>query len=118
MRVLLATDRPSLGAALSVFLSERQVEVVGIVAQTDDLVTRARAARANVVVVDQHLGDAAVEQTVADARTGARHTPVIVLGTTQDSPSVHVLAADGFAVLGDPPDALLTLLKAVSPAGI
>ena len=118
MRVLLATDRPSLGAALSVFLSERQVEVVGIVAQADNLLARADAAHADVVVVDQHLGDAAVEQTVADARAGPRPTSVIILGASQDATSTNVFGADGFAVLGDPPDALLTLLKAVSPAGI
>ena len=116
MRVVLATDRPSLGAALTLFLSERRVEVVGVVAQTDDLIARAQDARADVVLVDQHLGDAAVERAVADAKAGARPTPVIVLGVSQDATSAHVLGADGFAVLGDPPEALLAVMSAVSPA--
>jgi DNA-binding NarL/FixJ family response regulator len=116
LRVLLATDRPSLGAALSVFLSERQVEVVGVVAQADDLLTRAQALQADIVIVDQRLGDAAVEQTVADASACAKRTPVIILGASQDARSADVFGADGFAVLGDPPEALLALMHEVSPA--
>jgi len=115
LRVLLATGRPSLGAALSLFLSERQVEVVGVVAHACDVFSCAETAHADVVVVDRRLGDAAIAQAVADLGAGARRTAVIVLGSSEDTASAHVLGADAFAVLGDPPDALLALMNEVAP---
>ncbi len=117
MRVLLATDRPSLGAALSLFLSERQIQVVGVVVRANDVFTRAEASRADVVVVDRRLGDEAIEEAVADLRDHAGHASVVILGPSQDDASADdVLGADGFAVLGDPPDALLAVMREVSPA--
>jgi DNA-binding NarL/FixJ family response regulator len=116
LRVLLATDRPSLGAALSLFLTERNVEVVGVVGQALDVLTRAQASHADVVVIDRRLGDAAIEEAVAELRDHAGHASVVVLGPTQDGASIGLLGADGFAVLGDPPDALLAVMREVSPA--
>ena len=40
MRVLLATDRPDLGHALSLFLSERSIQVVDVVDDTGRLMDR------------------------------------------------------------------------------
>ena len=41
MRVLLATDSPDLGHALSLFLGERSIHVLDVTADADDLVRRA-----------------------------------------------------------------------------
>ena len=43
MRVLLATDRPDLGHALSLFLSERSIQVVDVVDDPGRLMDRAAA---------------------------------------------------------------------------
>jgi DNA-binding response OmpR family regulator len=45
MRVLLTTDRPDLGHALSLFLSERRIQVVDVVDDFDRLIHEAEAVR-------------------------------------------------------------------------
>jgi DNA-binding NarL/FixJ family response regulator len=101
VRVLVATDRPSLGAALSLFLSERDVEVVGVVGQAEDVVASSLAARPDIVLVDCHLANAGGGEVVAELKDRACAASVIVLG------------ADGFATLGDTPDSLLALMREV-----
>lgn len=112
MRVLLATDRPSLGAALSMFLAERRVEVVGVVARAEDVAARAASSRADVVVVDWHL--AAAKALVAELTAPLDHPPVVVLGSSQQGDLAHGCGADAFAVVGDPPDALLAAMREVT----
>ena len=82
MRVLLATDRPDLGHALSLFLSERSIDVVDVVDDFDRLMDRAAAARPDVVLVDWSLGEAVSSQMVADLMHRDDPTPVIVLSTS------------------------------------
>lgn len=116
MRVLLATDRPSLGAALSLYLTGRHIEVVGVVGHAADVCVAAVATQADVVLVDRHLGDAAVAETIADLKDDAGSRPVIVLDSSQDSGRAGVSGADRLATVGDPPDALLALIREVAPA--
>ena len=66
MRVLLATDRPDLGHALSLFLSEQQIQVIDVVDDCGRLLQQTEAARPDVVLVDWRLGEAAAGQAIAD----------------------------------------------------
>ena len=75
MRVLLATDRPDLGHALSLFLSERSIQVVDVVDDFDRLMDRAATARPDVVLVDWSLGEAVSSQMVADLMDRDDPTP-------------------------------------------
>jgi CheY-like chemotaxis protein len=115
VRVLLATARPSLGAALSLFLSERGVEVVGVVSRAQEVRARITAARADVLIVDWHLVADDTADVVADLKADPDAVPVVVLTSSQDPAPDNVPAADAFATLGDPPEALLAVLLEVAP---
>ena len=95
MRVLLATDRPDLGHALSLFLSERSIKVIDVVADLGGLMDRAAASRPDVVLVDWCLGDAVSRRMVEDLMDRDDPTPVIILTTAQDRPRAHGLRCGG-----------------------
>jgi DNA-binding NarL/FixJ family response regulator len=116
MRVLLATDRPSLGAALTLFLGEHDIEVVGVVPHAPDLREVVVATHAHVVVVDPHLGPCLAD-AVAELRRDARRTPVVLLGSGEEDVAADLIDADALAQFGDPPDALLALIAQVG-AGV
>jgi DNA-binding NarL/FixJ family response regulator len=116
MRVLLATDRPSLGAALALFLGEHDMEVVGVVAHIQDLREVVAATHAHVVVVDLHLGPGLAD-AVAELRRDARRTPVVLLGPGEEGAAAGLIDADALAGFGEPPDALLALITQVG-AGV
>ena len=118
MRVLLATDRPDLGQALCLYLSECQIHVVDVVGDTDCLLARAAAENPDVVLVDWHLGEVVSTQAVADLQGCGDPTPVIILSTSQESAPASTSGAAAYATLGDPPDSLLTVLAAVAPAAL
>jgi DNA-binding NarL/FixJ family response regulator len=117
MRVLLATDSPDLGHALSLFLGERSIHVLDVTADADDLVRRAAAGRPDVVLVDWRLGEALSTRLVDDLMCCDCPTPVIVLSTTRQREQARACGAAGYATLGDHPDALLAVLAEVGGAG-
>ena len=113
MRVLLATDRADLGHALSLFLSERQIDVVDVVEDFDRLLQQTEAARPDVVLVDWALGEAAAGRTVADLMHRDDPTPVIILSTAQERSRARACGAAACCTLGDPPDSLLATIHEV-----
>jgi DNA-binding NarL/FixJ family response regulator len=113
MRVLLATDSPDFGHALSLFLGERSIQVLDVTADADDLVRRAEAGRPDVVLVDWRLGDAVSTRVVDELMSCDYPTPVIVLSTTQQRDRARACGAAGYATLGDHPDALVAVLNEV-----
>jgi len=118
VRVLLATDRPDLGHALWLYLTECQIDVVDVVGDTDCLLARAAAEHPDVVLVDWHLGEVVSTQAVADLQGCGDPTPVIILSTSQESAPASTSGAAAYATLGDPPDSLLTVLAQVAPAAL
>jgi DNA-binding response OmpR family regulator len=116
MRILLATDKPDLGHALSLFLAERSIDVVDVVADFDRLMDSTAASRPDVVLVDWSLGEAVSSHMVADLMQRSDPTPVIVLSTAQDRGRARTSGAAAYATLGDPPDALLAALVEVGSA--
>lgn len=115
MRVLLATDRPDLGHALSLFLTERSIQVVAVVDDTGRVMERVATSRPDVVVVDWCLGEAVSSRMVADLMDGDDPTPVIVLTTAKDRTRAGACGAAAYATFGDTPDSLVTALREVSP---
>lgn len=113
MRVLLATDRPSLAAALTLYLEARDLDVVGVVANAEEIEPRALESHAEVVLVDWHLGEVASIEAFSDLRRALGRTPVIVLGSSGDSEAAQGSGAAGFATFGDAPEALLALMHEV-----
>jgi DNA-binding NarL/FixJ family response regulator len=116
MRVVLATDRPDLGHALSLFLSERSIQVIDVVDDLDRLMERAVASRPDVVLVDWSLGDAVSSRMVSDLMDRDDPTPVIVLTTAQDRTRAQGSGAAAYATFGDTPDSLVAALREVGPA--
>jgi DNA-binding response OmpR family regulator len=116
MRVLLATDRPDLGHALSLYLSERSIQVVDVVDDTGRLMDQVATSRPDVVVVDWCLGEAESSRMVADLMDGDDPTPVIVLTTAKDRTRAGACGAAAYATFGDTPDSLVAALREVSPA--
>ena len=118
MRVLLATDRPDLGDALSLFLTARQIDVVDVVCDADCLLARAAAEHPDVVLVDWHLGDVVSTEAVAELKRCGDPTPVVILSTGQESAPARTCGAAAYATLGDPPDSLLRVLGEVAAATV
>jgi DNA-binding NarL/FixJ family response regulator len=115
MRVLVATGRPDLGDALTLFLSERRIHVVDVVDDADEALTRASSGRPDVVVVDWSLGEDVSARMVAALMDRDDPTPVIVLSSAQERARASASGAAACATLGDHPDTLVAALLEVAP---
>jgi DNA-binding NarL/FixJ family response regulator len=115
LRVLLATDRPHLGDALSLFLTERHIDVVAVASDVRELVVLALATHPCVVLVDWQLAGAGSAGILADLKSCEEPAPIIVMGTAEERVLAQMAAADGYVTLGDPPEALLEALREVAP---
>ena len=113
MRVLVATDHPDLGHALTLFLSERHIQVLAVVGDEDELLELAFSGRPDVVLVDWRLGEAESTRMVAGLMGADDPTPVIVLSTPRERARARESGAAACATLGDHPDALLATLREV-----
>jgi DNA-binding response OmpR family regulator len=111
MRVLVATDRADLGDALTLFLSERRIRVLGVLGDADDVLAQVRIERPDVVLVDWRLGETASARVVADLMHRHDPTPVVILSTPQERPRARKTGAAACTTLGDHPDALLACLR-------
>ena len=113
MRVLVATGRPDLGDALSLFLRERSIHVLDVVDDAEEVLARTRSGRPDVVLVDWSLGEALSSRMVADLMAGDDPVPVIILSTPQDRARASACGAAACATLGDHPDTLVATLHEV-----
>jgi len=115
MRVVVATGRPDLGVALSLFLRERRIHVLDVLDDADEVLARTRNTRPDVVLVDWSLGEALSTRMVSDLMDGDDPTPVIILSTPHDRARAKACGAAGCATLGDHPDELVAALREVGP---
>ncbi len=113
MRVLLATARPDLGHALSLFLCERSIQVVDVVDDLSRLLDETAASRPDVVLVDWSLGEVVSSRVVEDLMDRDHPTPVIVLTTVKDGAQARACGATAYATFGDTPDSLVAALREV-----
>jgi DNA-binding response OmpR family regulator len=116
MRVLLATDSPDFGHALSLFLGERSIHVLDVTADADDVVRTAAVRRPDVVLLDWRLGEAVSTQVVEGLLSSEDPPPVIVLTTTHQRDRANACGAARYVTLGDHPDALLAVLDEIDAA--
>jgi len=116
MRVLLATDRPALRDALSLYLAEQGVEIVAVAVEASALPLRAGAADPDVVLVDWWSDGPASAADLAAAITGLKRTaaapPVVALSALRDCCRARAAGVDACATLGDPPHVLVAALEA------
>ena len=116
MRVLLATDRPHLGEALCVFLSEHDIDVVAVATDAGGVRALAAATCPDAVLIDWQLTGAGASCVVADLKRAGRPAPVIVMCTSTERPLANMAEADGHVTVGDPPEELLAVLRRAVPA--
>jgi DNA-binding response OmpR family regulator len=110
VRVLIATDNDDLREALRVYLTERRVVVVGVVADLQVLLSDVGTARPHVVLIDWRLGATASARAVGDLRSQAR-TPAVILCPARDHERASGCGAAAVATLGDAPAALIAILE-------
>jgi DNA-binding NarL/FixJ family response regulator len=115
LRVVLATDRPHLGDALRVFLSEHGIDVVAIAADAGRVTALVSTTHPDVVLIDWQLTGAGASCVVADLKRAGRPAPVIVMRTSTERPLADMAEADGHVTVGDPPEELLAVLRQVVP---
>ncbi|HET6476375.1 MAG TPA: hypothetical protein VFH93_09910 [Thermoleophilia bacterium] len=118
MRVLLATDRPDLGHALSVYLTAHHIDVVDVVCGRDCLLAQAAAKRPDAVLFDWRLGEAVATAAIAGYQGGGDPTPVVILSTLRENAPARTSGAAAYVTLGDPPDSLLAALTEVAPRNL
>jgi DNA-binding response OmpR family regulator len=113
MRVLVATDHSDFGHALTLFLSERHIDVLDVVADAETLRERSRVGLPDVVLVDWRLGEAVSAQIVVDLMDRDDPTPVVILSTVRDRAQAGACGAAACATLGDRPEELIATLDEV-----
>jgi DNA-binding NarL/FixJ family response regulator len=115
MRVLVATDRPQLVDALSLFLSEHGLDVVSVATDTEELVCLAASTHPDVVLVDWQMAGSGSAGAVVELKRTGEPAPVIIMSTATERPLAQMTEADGHVTVGDPPEALLQALREVVP---
>jgi DNA-binding NarL/FixJ family response regulator len=111
VRVLLATDRPSLGEALSLFLAEAHIEVVATAADSGALVALAAVTRPDVILVDWQLAGAGSAGAVAELKSRGEPAPIVLLSTPEEGALASMAEADDHVTLGDHPENLVKALR-------
>jgi DNA-binding NarL/FixJ family response regulator len=130
MRILVADDQPKVRSALRLLLEQEPgLSVVGEAAETESLLAQAEATCPDLVLLDWELPslqatDPSTPPTGSEAGSGHRllsalralcpHLLVIALSGRPEARQAALAAgADAFVSKGDPPERLLTTLRAV-----
>ena len=126
MRVLIVDDHPLFAEGLRNLLTERGIDVVGLAQDGHEALTRARALRPDVVLMDVTMPR--LDGVEATQALKAAFPEVTVLMLTQAADDDHLFAAvaagaSGYVLKSEPTEAFLRLLEgavrgeaAVSPA--
>lgn len=122
IRILVVDDQPLVRAGLSMLLSaEPDFEVVGEASDGREAVTRARALRPDVVLMDlrmPHLdGAAATRELTAEAGDADQLTKVLILTTFNDDEAVYgalAAGASGYLLKHAAPQDLSTAVRRVA----
>ena len=115
MRVLLADDQPKVRSALRLLLGqELGLRVVGEAADAQSLLAQVKASCLDLVLLDWELLGLQAVHLLRALRALCPHLKVIVLsGRPEACQAAFAAGADAFVSKGDPPERLLTTLRAV-----
>ena len=114
MRVLIVDDHPLFAEGLRNLLAERGVDVVGLARDGHEALSRARALRPDVVLMDVSMPR--LDGVEATRALKAAFPEVTVLMLTQVDDDEHLFAAvaagaSGYVLKSEPTDAFLRLLE-------
>ena len=111
MRVLIADDQPSVRIALKLALKQQDIDVVGDVADSRELLAWFKTNQADLLLLDWELHDQPGKKIIPILRARYPRLTVIVLNSRPETRIKALSAgADGFVSKGDPPEYLLSLL--------
>ena len=122
MRVFLADDQPKVRSALRLLLEqERGLCVVGEAAEAEDLLAQIKATRPDLMLLDWELPGLALANSVGSEKhlllALHAHCPdlrvVALSGQLEARQAALAAGADAFVSKGDPPERLLTTLRAL-----
>ena len=115
MRVLLADKQTKVRSALRLLLEQEPgLSVVGEAAEAEDLLAQVEATQPDLVLLDWELLDQGGAATLAGLRAARPGLVVIALsGRSEARQAALAAGADAFVSKGDPPERLLTTLRAV-----
>lgn len=118
IRVLLAEDHHVVRAAVASFLArERDIEVVGEVAEVSRLPEAVAALQPDVLVLDAHMPGQPVIETAQTLRSRYPQVRILVLSAYKRREYVVGLmgaGALGYVLKDDPPEALVQAVRAVA----
>ncbi|HSL96324.1 MAG TPA: hypothetical protein VLA35_10485 [Thermoleophilia bacterium] len=114
MRVLLATERADLGEALFTYLSEEEIQVVGIAPALADLAVTVTVTRPHLVLVDALLLEGDRAAALEELRPALGGVPIVLLAGGREEASLAAVGAAALVSFDDPPAALLAVLKSVA----
>lgn len=126
MRVLLADDQDFVRSALRLLLEEETgITVVGEAKAANDLLALARATRPDLVLLSWELpglvknGLQGPQRTVLPELQALEPQPAVVAlsGRPEAGRAALIAGAHGFVSKGDPPECLLTTLRALRAGG-
>ena len=117
-KILIADDHPILRKTLSNFLSqEAEVQVVGGVGSTDDLIEEASLLQPDVLLLDANMPGPSVIQTVEALQKNYPDVRVLVLSASKKRSQVLGLlkaGVSGYVLKEDNPDELIKAIRAVA----
>jgi DNA-binding NarL/FixJ family response regulator len=115
MRVLLADNQSQARSALQILLKqEPDILVVGEASEAHTLLAQITTIKPDVVLLDWNLADLPTVGSLTTLRTACPHLRVIILsGRPEACEEAMAAGADAFISKADPPEQLLTTLRAM-----
>jgi DNA-binding NarL/FixJ family response regulator len=115
LRILIAGSRSPTRSALRLLLQEANgFEVVGEVADSEELLAEIQAKHPSVVLLEWELpGQAGLELLPALRSHNGRPVVIVLSGRPELEPAVRDAGAHAFFNLGEPPRRLLSALRAI-----
>ena len=115
MRVLLADDQTKVRSALRLLLEQEPgLSVIGEAAKAENLLAQVEATQPDLVLLDWELPGLRTDDRLSALRTLCPLLKVIALsGQLEARRAALAAGAEAFVSKGDPPERLLTTLRAV-----
>jgi len=114
MRVLLATERADLGEALFTYLSEQEIQVVGVASALADLGVTVTVTRPHLVLVDALLLEGDRSAAMDELRSALGGVPIVLLAGGRGEVLPALVGVAALVSFDDPPASLLAALRSVA----
>lgn len=115
MRILLADDQAEVLLALRMLLEQEPgLRVIGEATEADGLLAQTRMTQPDLVMIDWELPNLQESKLVSNLRALCPHLKVIALsGRPEARQEALMTGVDAFISKGDPPEGVLSTLRAV-----